>query len=452
MLIPFKEISRRATMFLLISSLAGCGRNEADTNAETDRSTPNDDSQAPSHSQQEQIRYSGSELDIPTSRIPIWKGKRGEDIPHGSDFQHEIEDIASLTRPRPIPDPAPVSPHHGIHAIPQPAPSAALFASARSIQQTNRNTVAHAPRPSGRASPTPFYAFKKTLETTAVTNAALISPPPSTGLLPRFPSRPSAICYLSNLSNEELEQYDIAFLNLICRESMSEMDRASIAKSLIKLDKWAAHVAVETEKSFPLFRKNPASFYHSEEYFRILVLVSVLQQDLRVTYNPERESNPTDPEPDESFFSDPKDVFLDGFTDRERPMGTCSSFPVLYTAIAQRLRYPVRLVTARGHLFCRWDDGTNRFNIEATNRGLNCYDDSYYREWPFPMTEQNRTENHHLETLTAREALAVFLSIQGACYLHGNADRTEARESFKYASKLAPHVKDYTQSVHRLTP
>ncbi len=33
--------------------------------------------------------------------------------------------------------------------------------------------------------------------------------------------------------------------------------------------------------------------------------------------------------------------------------GTCVSMPVLYTAVARRLGYPVKLVLAKGHAFCR---------------------------------------------------------------------------------------------------
>jgi hypothetical protein len=43
---------------------------------------------------------------------------------------------------------------------------------------------------------------------------------------------------------------------------------------------------------------------------------------------------------------------------------------VLYVAIGRRLGYPLKLVECKGHLFVRWEDAKERFNIEGTSRGL----------------------------------------------------------------------------------
>lgn len=43
---------------------------------------------------------------------------------------------------------------------------------------------------------------------------------------------------------------------------------------------------------------------------------------------------------------------------------------MLYVAIGRRLGYPLKLVECKGHLFVRWEDAKERFNIEGTSRGL----------------------------------------------------------------------------------
>jgi hypothetical protein len=53
-------------------------------------------------------------------------------------------------------------------------------------------------------------------------------------------------------------------------------------------------------------------------------------------------------------------LFLHGLTQGRG--GTCLSMPVAYVAVGRRLGYPLKLVTAKGHLFARWEslDGKER--------------------------------------------------------------------------------------------
>ena len=61
--------------------------------------------------------------------------------------------------------------------------------------------------------------------------------------------------------------------------------------------------------------------------------------------------------------------------------------PVMYVAIGRRLGYPMRLVAAKEHMFCRWDDGKERFNIEGAGNGDDYPPDDYYRTWPKLLTD-----------------------------------------------------------------
>ena len=55
----------------------------------------------------------------------------------------------------------------------------------------------------------------------------------------------------------------------------------------------------------------------------------------------------------------------------------------LQVPVGRRLRYPLKLVVTKAHVFVRWDDGRERFNIEtAGNGGADSYSDEYYRSWP----------------------------------------------------------------------
>jgi hypothetical protein len=111
----------------------------------------------------------------------------------------------------------------------------------------------------------------------------------------------------------------------------------------------------------------------------------------------------------------------------------------LYVAVGRRLGYPLKLVTAKGHLFARWEsaDGKERLNIEATNQGLNCFPDEYYHTWPVPMTPEEIASGQYLKSLSPPEELAIFLSARGHC-LEAAGRLPEAQVAHAHAHLLVP--------------
>jgi len=110
----------------------------------------------------------------------------------------------------------------------------------------------------------------------------------------------------------------------------------------------------------------------------------------------------------------------------------------------------LKLVTTKGHLCVRWEGNGERFNIEATVRGLAKYDDDHYRHWPFEITPQEEAAEGYLKSLTPSEELAVFLSIRAMCQREaGHA--ADAAQSFAAASRLAPGCASYRMTAERLT-
>src|SRR5262249_46571614 len=152
-----------------------------------------------------------------------------------------------------------------------------------------------------------------------------------------------------------------------------------------------------------LYRVNDpryADHYHgSEAKFRAEMLVQVLQEDFGVHYDMERVEHVD--------FRNSKDLFIHGMLQGSNG-GTCVSMPVLYAAIARRLGYPVKLVEAKSHLFCRWEgcgpDGKDeRFNFDGAGSGFSILDDSYYRSWPKPISDDEITRGEYLKSLNAAE-------------------------------------------------
>jgi hypothetical protein len=231
------------------------------------------------------------------------------------------------------------------------------------------------------------------------------------------------------LEPDSLVDLDVACVNLACAEGLPGAEALLSGSALGVLDQWAARVRDETARHLPKFRQHPGEYQNSEAYFRMLALVTVLQQDCGVRYNPERVRTPD--------FSDSRDLFLHGLTQGRG--GTCVSMPVAYVAVGRRLGYPLKLVTAKAHLFARWEspDGKERLNLEATSQGLNCFPDEYYHRWPVPMTPLEIAGGQYLKSLTPAEELALFLSARGHC-LEASSRFAEAQVAHAHAHALAP--------------
>jgi hypothetical protein len=209
--------------------------------------------------------------------------------------------------------------------------------------------------------------------------------------------------------------------------SIEECKDLKAARYAAQLDEWAAQVRSETDRHLYRFQEAPGEYENSLAYFKALVLATVVDQDLGVTYDTASVA-----------FNDPQDLFIHGVIDRRR--GTCVSLPVLYMALGYRLGYPIKAVAVPKHLFCRWEDPDSgqRFNIEAANAGgLADYPDEHYRTWPTQLDPRDVETGGALKTLTMREFLGCKLASRGDYYWHQGM-RPEAQTSYVLAHQLYP--------------
>lgn len=239
------------------------------------------------------------------------------------------------------------------------------------------------------------------------------------------------------MSSSEVEKCDIALLNLLCAQDLRGSEQLDVTHYLNRLDGIARHVESETKRHYYKFRDNPDEFERSEGYFRMLLMAVTLQEDLRIRYNPDRITPVGVFEPNHLFFADARDVFIHGLISDDWRMGTCSSLPVLYVAIGRRLGYPLKLVPTQSHLFVRWEDSRERFNVDATGRGMNMHDDNHYRQWPLPISPEVEQEFGYLKSMTPRDEITAFLGLRGHCLLAmGNLQ--EALATHEAALRFSP--------------
>jgi tetratricopeptide (TPR) repeat protein len=251
------------------------------------------------------------------------------------------------------------------------------------------------------------------------------------------------------MSPGQLAHVDIAEMNLLCATGLPGAASLDIDRCLAKLDEWAQKVDYETKRH--LYRAHDpryAEHYkYSENWLRAEFLAQVLHEDCGVHYNVQRVRN--------IDFRRSQDLFIHGMID-DANGGTCASMPVLYVAVGRRLGYPLKLVLTKAHVFARWDDGDERFNIETTGQGgTERHSDEYYKNWPLEWTPQEKTRNRYLISLSPAGELASFLANRGHCLLD-NGRTTEALNAYTAACRLAPEDPTYLawagQARRRLRP
>lgn len=231
---------------------------------------------------------------------------------------------------------------------------------------------------------------------------------------------------------EKLTYENLLRTNLLCAEGLPGAEAINISDCEKTLSEWADHVASETKRNSHQYDDDPADYHNSLGYYKMLMLITVLQQDYGVKYDPQRINIPD--------FTVSRDLFLHGLLNPPHE-GTCVSMPVLYAAVGRTLGYPIRLAVSKGHVFARWEGESERFNIEGTNQGLNTFSDDEYAHWPTPLTPEEMAGGWYLRSLTPVEELSIFLGARGHCLLDSGR-YAEAQVAYAQAHRISPHDPD----------
>jgi len=229
-------------------------------------------------------------------------------------------------------------------------------------------------------------------------------------------------------------------MNLVCGSNLPGTENLDIKKSLKRLDMMAAHVKRETERNYHRFQQAPQQHDNSLAKYKVGMLVTVLRQDFDLHYNFEfvdrlKDFDKMKPD-DDWFYKNAHDVFISGMV-TEHGKGTCASMPVLFVSIARRLGYPVYLVPSKGHLFCRWDDGKERFNFEGTGKGVQFLSDEHFMKFPRPISEDELDYSNLMQNMTPRQELATFLGTRAMALLYHGRNK-EALVAAARAVELVP--------------
>ncbi len=234
-----------------------------------------------------------------------------------------------------------------------------------------------------------------------------------------LPPQPTTYHDLLKMSPEELAQVDVARMNLLFAKNLPGSEDLDIEAALKTVNELAHYIQKRTEELRPKFEANPEKFRNSEAFFKMTVLVTVLQKEEGLVYDPRfaiRPGEGYDEAVKAEMVKSSKHIFINGLLDDK--LGTCSSMPVLWTAIGRRLGYPLKLAHAKNHLFVRWEDEKERFNVEASQGVMASPPDEEYKTWPFPLTDKEVVRGPYLKSLTPTEEMADALNARFWSLMH----------------------------------
>src|ERR1041384_1740124 len=91
---------------------------------------------------------------------------------------------------------------------------------------------------------------------------------------------------LVKMADEELAPLDVAEVNLACAEGLPGSEQIYHEGCIGQLDYFARMVKQETDRLQPQFLRKRYDYKNSIAYFKTLAMITVLQRDLGVRYNP----------------------------------------------------------------------------------------------------------------------------------------------------------------------
>jgi hypothetical protein len=231
---------------------------------------------------------------------------------------------------------------------------------------------------------------------------------------------------------------NIQLLNLLCADRLPGNENIDIRACLARFDRLAEFIRGSIERTFRAYGAS-RDFSFSRQQTWMAYLVTRMKQAFGAAYSATAKADLD--AGIETPLSDASEVFINGLlhADQEHRWGTCTSIPVLVTAIARKLGYPVRLACAHRHRYCRWEGAGQTFNIEASNpMGMVVHPDEHYRQWRGGLPAPVAGSTFHFRSLTPAEEFATFM--QDRVFVLRDAARYD--ESFLWSARALQFAPD----------
>lgn len=261
---------------------------------------------------------------------------------------------------------------------------------------------------------------------------------------------PATLQELLKLSPTQLEQCDLALMNLLCATGLKGSEGLDIQECLKTLEEWAEQVRWETQRHEYRYNEHKADLQNSYGRYRMMMLGGVLAQDVGLHYNPTLAQDLLDAKtPTFVWAADSKNLFVHGLLGGKHE-GTCATMPLLFVAIGRRLGYPVALAGVKSHIYVRYEEPNGgHFNVETTMaEGFLTPPDEDYNTGIFFSTPQEIGDYGWLRPMSNAEILSQFLNNRAIC-LGTTRQYAEAKQMFLAAARYQPNTSPFKELTQR---
>jgi len=243
-----------------------------------------------------------------------------------------------------------------------------------------------------------------------------------------------SVMELLALPDRELEKIDILELNLAVAREVKTFEQLDYNHYKQLIDSWTHQFLMWLPTVEQEYYQDPARWKNDMNFARLGALAQWLDQAADVHYIPEHITKQKKGLGVE--YKDLRQMLVFGLIDTKE--GTCATMPVLQIIMGRKCGWPVSLICVKHHYMCRYDDGKNRYNLEATDTGRGGFaiatDAELIEE--MKMSPQAVSCGSDLRSLTNREIIAVFIAARARYYRDTNqmdlADRDYSLARFLF--------------------
>jgi hypothetical protein len=243
-----------------------------------------------------------------------------------------------------------------------------------------------------------------------------------------------SVMELLALSDKELKKIDVLEMSIAVAREAKGFEYLDYNYYNQLIDSWTQQFLMWLPTVEQEYYQDPPRWKNDINFARLGALAQWLDQAAGMHYIPEhivRQKKELGVE-----YKDLRQMLVFGLIDTKE--GTCATMPVLQVVMARKCGWPVFLICVKHHYMLRYDDGKNRYNLEATDTGRGGFaiatDDEVMKE--MQLSPQAVACGSDLRSLTNREMMAVFIAARARYYRDTNqmdlADRDYSLARFLF--------------------
>jgi hypothetical protein len=227
-----------------------------------------------------------------------------------------------------------------------------------------------------------------------------------------------SVMELLALPDKELDKIDVLEMSIAVAREVKGFEHLDYNYYNQLIDSWTQQFLMWLPTVEQEYYQDPPRWKNDINFARLGALAQWLDQAAGMHYIPEHITRQKEGLGVE--YKDLRQMLVFGLIDTKE--GTCATMPVLQIIMGRKCGWPVSLICVKHHYMLRYDDGKNRYNLEATDTGRGGFaiaTDAEVME-EMKLSPQAVACGSDLRSLTNREIMAVFIAARARYYKDTN--------------------------------